>query len=82
MKQRGPIARWLALLAGIAMFWAFLFVLGPLVVDSSPRFSAFAAYVDQLGFNTGAIYYTDVEIVGNADVGARSSVAYPPHGPK
>ncbi|MEG6549218.1 hypothetical protein V6C53_03120 [Desulfocurvibacter africanus] len=81
MRMNNPLARWGALLAGLALIWLFMFQAGPALTQHSSAFRQYAAHVDELDFNTGAIYYTDVEIVAEGDLGYRTTVEYTPRGP-
>jgi hypothetical protein len=39
-----------------------------------------ATFIEQNDINSGAIYWTDVEITADAELGARSTVTYLPKG--
>ncbi|MFH1914290.1 MAG: hypothetical protein ABIK45_08465 [Pseudomonadota bacterium] len=76
------LGRRLAALALIAaLVWGFMFVAGPKLASSVPALGSLAAFVNESGIETGAYYYTSVEIVGHADHNARSTIEYRPHGP-
>ena len=81
MRMQSSVARWGGLLAGLLLIWLFMFQIGPALTQSISAFRHYAAHVQELGFNTGAIYYTDVEIVAKGDLGYRSTVEYTPRGP-
>ncbi len=81
MRMQSSVARWGGLLAGLLLIWLFMFQAGPALTQSITEFRQYAAHVDDLGFNTGAIYYTDVEIVAEGDLGYRTTVEYTPRGP-
>ncbi|WP_285905376.1 hypothetical protein [Pseudodesulfovibrio pelocollis] len=77
------LGRRLAALALIAaLVWGFMFVAGPRLAASVPALGSLAAFVNETGIETGAYYYTSVEIVGHADHNARSTIEYQPHGPR
>ena len=79
--SRNALSRWTWLLAGVALIWLFMFHMGPALRDSVPAFRDYAANVDQLGFNAGAVYYTDVDVVPRANLSTRSTFDYTPTGP-
>ena len=64
------------LLAAISLIWLMTFVVLPAITNSSKSFSTLAAFIDSSGIDTGQFYYTDVEIVTQADMGARSSIEF------
>ncbi|WP_034640150.1 hypothetical protein [Desulfovibrio inopinatus] len=81
MENKNVLTRWMALLGGIVLIWAVLFVGGGALRDAVPEIKTLANFVDASGIETGNFYYTDVEIVGHADINARSTFEYTPHGP-
>ncbi len=81
MLLTGRVARWTSLLALSALLWFFMFYAGPALRDSIPEFREYAAVVDQNGLHAGAIYYTDVELTGRADINTRSTIEHTPMGP-
>jgi hypothetical protein len=82
MENASLLKRWLSLAAALAAVWVFVFAAGPALRDSVPEMRRMAAFVDETGIETGAFYYTDVEIVGHADINARSTMEYLPRGPE
>lgn len=81
MENRSLSVRIMSFLAAILITWVVCFQLAPMLVNSVPVMKKMAVFVDESGIETGEFYYTDVEIVGHADINARSSIEYLPHGP-
>ena len=81
MPKLNTKTRWTSFAAAVALIWFFLFHAGPALRDFIPQFRNFAETIEQTGINAGAIYYTDVEIVGHADINARSTFEHTPTGP-
>ncbi len=82
MENRSALTRWLSFFGAIFITWSLVFVVGPALRDRSEFFQQMAAFVDESGIETGAFYYTDVEIVGRASHAARTTIVYPPRGPQ
>ena len=71
-KLRGLVG-----LAGSAVvIWGLTFVVLPALTASFTSFQTLADFIDESGIDTGQFYYTDVEIVSHADIGARSTIEY------
>ncbi|WP_237559868.1 hypothetical protein [Desulfohalovibrio reitneri] len=81
MENASPLKRWLSFLLSLAVTAAFIWGICPALREASAPIKQMADFVDETGIETGAFYYTDVEIVGHADLGARSTIEYPPRGP-
>lgn len=64
------------LVAAITVIWLLTFIILPAVTSSFSSFRTLAAFIDSSGIDTGQFYYTDVEIVTHADLGARSSIEF------
>lgn len=73
--------RWMELLAGFGIIALFMFVIGPALRAQSESIDTFASYVDRTGVDTGAIWWSELEEVADAELGARSTVTYQPTGP-
>jgi hypothetical protein len=66
----------LHLLGAVTIIWIMTFIVLPTLTGSFTCFQTLADFIDSSGIDTGQFYYTDVEIVTQADVGARSSIAF------
>lgn len=66
----------LQLIGAIVLIWALTFQILPTLTRSFTSFSTLADFIDFSGIDTGQFYYTDVEIVTQADLGARSSIDF------
>lgn len=64
------------LIGAIAVVWSMTFVVLPAVTNSFQSFKTLAGFIDESEIDTGQFYYTDVEIVAHADMGARSTIEY------
>lgn len=80
MEDKTPLQRWMALLLGIALTWAAVFVAGPALIHSSDEMTRMAAFIEESGIETGEFFYTDVEACGAANLNTRNTIAYLPHG--
>jgi len=56
--------------------WALSFYILPTLTHSSSSIQQLADFIDFSEIDTGMFYYTDLEIVGTADLGARSTIEY------
>ncbi|MGL1931187.1 MAG: hypothetical protein OCC45_05450 [Desulfotalea sp.] len=76
-ETKKPLGRGLIQLAG-AIFGVYLlsFYILPTITASSPSIQKLADFIDYEEIDTGMFFYTDLEIVGHADIGARSTIEY------
>jgi hypothetical protein len=81
MKNRSPLRRWLSLTLAGACLWGFVWGLLPALIESSPALKEMDRFANFHGIETGAFYYTDVEIVGRASHEASATIRFPPKGP-
>ena len=70
------IKPWLALLAWVLILWTFAFVLAPWLQQKSKAVQTLATYIDESGIDAGAIYYTEVDEVGEADLMIRDTFRF------
>ena len=82
MEETNSVKKWLYLLAGFALIGVFIFVIAPTLQRQSDTFTQISTFIDLHDVETGAYVYTDLELVAQASIGARSTVEYPPMGPK
>ncbi|HKK32708.1 MAG TPA: hypothetical protein VJ934_04015 [Desulfomicrobiaceae bacterium] len=82
MQSKSRAYRWGSFFAGSLIIYLVCFVLGAKLVQTVPAMRRMAEFVDESGIETGEFYYTDVEIVGHADIGARSTFEHTPRGPQ
>lgn len=71
-KTRG----WLALLAWLLALWTFAFVFAPWLQGRSNSIRTLSDYIEASGIDAGAIYYTEVEEVGDADLVIRNTFRF------
>ena len=72
--------KWAALAAGIAVIWAFIFVIAP-ALQKNEMVRPLAEYVRESGIDASALYYTEVQETGEAEVYLRDALRYGPEGP-
>lgn len=82
MQKKSALRRWGSLLVGLFMTWVVVFVACPALVNAVPDMKLMANFVDEADIETGEFYYTDIECVGHANIGARSTFDFMPHGPQ
>lgn len=71
----GPPAGWLKLVCWLLLIWFFIFVAAP-TLKKIPAINTLATYIDRSGIDAGAIYYTEVEEVGQADLAIRNTFRF------
>ncbi len=76
----GTLRRWAALAFGLAVIWAFVFVIAP-ALQKNEMVRPLAEYVRESGIDASALYYTEVKETGEAEVYLRDAFAYSPKGP-
>lgn len=78
MQHKSALRRWASLGLGLFLTWAAVFVVGPAVVDSSPSMTHMANVLEETGIESGAWYYTDVEVCAISNVNTRNTIEYLP----
>ena len=78
MQQKSLLHRWLSFGLWVGIVWAFTFVVCPAIVSSSSEMTAMHEFIEMTGIETGEFFYTDVEVCGDAELGARSTFEYTP----
>ena len=76
----GLLRKWATLLAGLAVVWAFIFVIAP-QLQKNELVRPLAEYVRESGIEASALYYTGVKETGEAEIYLRDAFAYSPTGP-
>lgn len=67
---------WARLLAWLLLIWAFAFVFAPWLQNHSAAVRTLADYIDSSGIDASAIYYTEVDEVGEADLMIRDTFRF------
>ncbi|MDH4320052.1 MAG: hypothetical protein OEV73_00995 [Desulfobulbaceae bacterium] len=67
---------WLALAAWLVLIWAFAFVFAPWLQDKSASVRTLSDYIKASGIDAGAVYYTEVDEVGDADLMIRDTFRF------
>ncbi|SIN70974.1 hypothetical protein [Halodesulfovibrio marinisediminis] len=78
--QKSSVKRYLSFASGVFIIWLFMFVFSPMLLANVESASTLATFIEQNDINSGAIYWSDVEITADAELGARSTVTYLPKG--
>ncbi len=74
------IRKWAALFFGFLLVWVFMFVIAPWI-QKSPSVKPLAEFIEESGIDASALYYTEVDEVGDAETNIRNTLKFPPHGP-
>lgn len=76
-EQKKPLAKGLSQLFGALVgVWALSFYILPALTHSNSNIQQLADFIDFAEIDTGMFYYTDLDIVATADLGARSTIEY------
>ncbi len=78
-KLHQTLKGYLKLFTAIAVVWGLTFWALPALTRSSESIQTLANFIDFSGIDTGRYYYTDVEVVTQADIGIRSTFEYYAH---
>jgi hypothetical protein len=78
INKTSAFYRWTKFIVGLAIFWSFTYVICPAITATSEDFTTMAKFIDDSGIETGEFYYTDIEVCGEADLGARSTFEHMP----
>jgi len=71
---------WLGLALGLALLVFFIFVAAPWI-NKLPMVRPLAEYIEKTGMDAGALYYTEVEETGEAEMHMRETFEHTPVGP-
>ena len=74
-RPSGELKRWLHLAFGLFLLWAFIFILGPML-QKIPAVATLSNYIKESGVDAGALYYTEVEEVGESDQAIRNTLRF------
>jgi len=58
------------------ILWFLVFIVAPFFREQSPSIKKLARYIDESGIDAGAIYYTEVEEVSDADLAVRNTFRF------
>ena len=76
----GRLRKWGTLAAGLAIVWAFMFIIAP-QLQKNELVRPLAEYVRESGIEASALYYTGVQETGEAEAYLRDAFRYGPVGP-
>ena len=62
----GRLKAWGRLCLGLLLLWGFIFELAPRLQQNVPFLQQIADYVNASGIEATALYYTEVEVVGDS----------------
>ena len=74
--SNAKVRRWSKLLAWIVLLWLFAFFIAPWLQNHSSSIQTLSTYIEESGIDAGAIYYTEVEEVGEADLMIRDTFRF------
>ena len=74
-RPSGVVKRWMHLALWLLLLWAFIFVVGP-IAQKIPAVGILANYIKESGIDAGAIYYTEVDEVGESDQAIRNTLRF------
>ena len=69
------LKRWLHLGIWLLCLWLFIFVLAPLM-QQIPAVNTLSRYIKESGIDAGALYYTEVDEVGESDLAVRNTLRF------
>lgn len=72
--QQG-LKRWLHLGIWLLCLWLFIFVLAPMM-QQIPAINTLSRYITESGIDAGALYYTEVDEVGESDLAVRNTLRF------
>lgn len=78
-ERSGPakaLKGWIHLIIWLLCIWGFMFLLAPMIQKMVPAVNTLSHYITESGIDAGAIYYTEVEEVGEADQGIRNTFRF------
>ncbi len=75
-RPAGPLRRWGAFAGWVFLIWFFIFAAAPWLIRQVPAIKVLANYIEESGIDAGAIYYTEVEEVGEADLAVRNTFRF------
>ncbi len=70
------IGNWLKLLFWVCCILFFIYGLAPWMQSKSQNIQTLSTYINESGIDAGAIYYTEVEEVGEADLMIRDTFRF------
>ena len=69
--------KWLMLTVWVGAIWLFMFVVGPLIQRNS-TVRELAVRIEESGIESTALWWSEVEVVGDAEMNCRNTLEYPP----
>ncbi len=75
-RPAGNLKRIGLLFGCLFLVWFFIFVFAPWLEERTPSIQRLGKYIDESGISAGALYYTEVEEVGEADLAVRNTFRF------
>jgi hypothetical protein len=69
------LKRWIHLLLWLVCLWLFIFVLAPWM-QQIPVVNKLSSYIKESDIDAGALYYTEVDEVGESDLAVRNTFRF------
>lgn len=70
------LKNWLRFLCCLLLIMFFIFTVAPWLQKKVPAIKTLGRYITESGIDAGAIYYTEVEEVGEGDQGIRNTFRF------
>ena len=74
--RKSAVKRWSGLLACLMVLWGFMFVFAPWLQSQSKAVQTLSTYITENDIDAGAVYYTEVAEVGEADLMIRDTFRF------
>lgn len=71
------LKKWVYLFTCFFLIWVFIFIIAP-YVEKLPVVKPIAEFIENSGIDAGALYYTEVEEAGVAELNMYNTVNYAP----
>jgi hypothetical protein len=69
------LQRWISLAFWLLCIWVFVFVLAPMM-QNIPAVKILSSYIEESGIDASALYYTEVDEVGESDLAVRNTFRF------
>ncbi|MGE4299315.1 MAG: hypothetical protein AB7E47_14965 [Desulfovibrionaceae bacterium] len=79
--RKNLLVGWIKLIAALGAIWSFMIVGGPWLERHYKPLGDIAKFIDRSGIETNMIWYSEIEVSGEAELGTRSAIRFMPTGP-
>lgn len=74
-RSFNSLKRWIHFIIWLLCIWVFVFILAPFM-QKIPAVDTLSRYIKESGIDAGALYYTEVEEVGESDLAVRNTFRF------